>query len=977
MRFFAGICFCLGIFWLVPEVQATHINGGDIEWEYLGNDSFKITVNVFRNCNGTILASQPLTITSSTCRRKNYKTSIIALGDITPVCDEQCTRCDSKGCTFKYGIQQWAISAIIDVSDFKKNGCCWLTASWAECCRDNQFTTGAGGTDFYLESKVNVCQATPFDIWWQAPPASVICLGRDHVSSNNRLISSSVGDSIVHSLTEPLQGDTIKTPWRSPYSYDHPIYYLGFPVANRALPQGFRLDSTTATMRFRPMREEQTLITVKAQVYRNGQLLAETVREHPVIVIKCPSNSPPVVSGINCKSNQDKDFYKSICQGEKLEFDVCVSDQDKDDTVSIHYSHNIPNAQVSIKNKGSKRPSLHFEWTSDTLDTLDRVYSLFVEATDDACPVNGRRGRIFLIRVNKSSKLSVDTIPQSCGNYVFVAKADSFESFEWTINNKVITHTPIGKSNIDSLRYRFEGPGSHTVLAKAYTNGWCSHLSRSTLQVANDFLWIKPTRPDTLRPCSGQTFKVGVKTFGTSITPTTTWNQIDSNKGFQSSRTFRAGPRNGWINFRVSDGSCTRRDSFFVRTELEYVKLPENLIGCSANDTFVLNPFSHPSQAYDSITSFKWRPMFHRDSTLQITKASVVFIELTDTNGCLHKDTSTLSYKSGKFFIPNDTLVCGPGNARFTARAPTKGRFDWFFKGDKIRVKDSANTTVFLNQAQEVVVTFTDTLKSKECVYSDNFFLGFRYPAFSQLFYPDTICAGDSFEIKTRLPQALWTFQDSTAIGSTTKLRAEPSQPGGRNYPLKMEGISKHGCAKDTQVLVFVNSVPKVKFTAPDSTFQNWKVSPQNLSTNSKLHKYEWEVGTPPFVLSNAYSPTLRIDSIGVFDLKLRVTHKWNGCGDSSLKSIKVLRRVGFSSHAVERPYQLYPNPVAQTMYVQWPNVHSYQLRIYSTSGQLKEAYHASNELTTLDVSQLPPGIYLVHLQSNTHSVKGTFEIVR
>lgn len=977
LRLFSLFLFLLTI----QPADATHVSGGDMEWEYLGNDSFLVTAYVYRNCNGRALGNQPILISTATCGNKNYSTSLLAMGDITPVCDEQCTRCDSRGCTFKYGIQKWALSTIVVVTNFKKNNCCWVTASWDECCRDNQFTTGAASTTFYMESKFNVCEANPLKVTWQADPVFIVCLGRDLINSSNHLLSDQVSDSIVHSFKESMQTATIKTTWSSPYSYTAPIYYLGFPIASKRHPQGLRLDTLTGTLKFRPMKEEVTLMTIKAEVYRNGKLLGETMREQPVIVMKCPDNNPPTISGMDCRSNRDEDFNIALCNGEKIAFTICATDKDLDDTVTIAYSHNMPGAKVTILDKGTKRESLSFEWTTDTLDSIDRTYTLYVEANDNACPVNGRASRIFRITVNKNDPMSITAVEKDCGNQLLIAKGGSFERFEWKVEGRTQVHTKKTLSNTDSLYYRFNSPGQKVVEAKTYRDGKCAHFSKHSITVNNNFMWVQQTTADTVKPCVGDSIDLGLKIFGTKSTPTTTWNGTDSNKAFTSSRTFSAGSNNEWVRYTVHDGACRIKDSILLQTELEYMKIPESFIGCEGLDSFALTPFLHPSQALDSITSFVWQPSNTTDSIYWASKPETIRLEMKGSNGCTYLDSTQIVYKQAKFRIPSDTSVCPDDYASFSASTSSSGTFDWYFGGINVNnptytVLDQTNVRVNASVYSLARVIFTDTVGFKNCAFTDSFSYDFYPEAFIGLSYPDSVCEGDSFEVATRLSTGSWNFQGAYGMGKSTWMHTQAMQPGGRPYTLNGSAVSQYGCAKDTQVLIFVSSKPNVRFTVQDSIFKNWKLQPQNLSSNAAFYRYEWKVGTPAFVFSKDYSPTLRIDSLGIFDLKLRVSHKWNGCTDSVSKSIKVLRGVGSTPTGFKKGMQLFPNPAKQYIFVNWLDTELYQLDIYNATGQLLQTKKGNTGETVLNLNDLAEGIYFIHLQSDGFSSTRTFEVI-
>ena len=80
------------------NAYSTHVFGGEITWECVGQDSFIINVAVYRDCNGIGLWRAPIVIkcasTGSVIVRDTA--NLPTPTDITPVCDQYCSRCESR-----------------------------------------------------------------------------------------------------------------------------------------------------------------------------------------------------------------------------------------------------------------------------------------------------------------------------------------------------------------------------------------------------------------------------------------------------------------------------------------------------------------------------------------------------------------------------------------------------------------------------------------------------------------------------------------------------------------------------------------------------------------------------------------------------------------------------------------------------------------------------------------------------------------
>src|SRR6185436_4052423 len=87
------------------QAKATHLMGMDIQWNSLGNDTFLVTVIIYRRCtDGAVsLSITPPIITSDSCAN-SYTVSagnLIShdIEDITPVCNNTAKLCPSAGGT--------------------------------------------------------------------------------------------------------------------------------------------------------------------------------------------------------------------------------------------------------------------------------------------------------------------------------------------------------------------------------------------------------------------------------------------------------------------------------------------------------------------------------------------------------------------------------------------------------------------------------------------------------------------------------------------------------------------------------------------------------------------------------------------------------------------------------------------------------------------------------------------------------------
>jgi hypothetical protein len=382
------------------ETKANKIMASDLTWICVGQDSILIKLVVYRDCNGDILSSTPI---SFNCAATGDLITIKSIGigtpvDITPVCGISCTKCSSLSCSFPYGIHRYTLQAIVKLDG--AGSCCGVKISWQQCCRNLSITTGAAGTDFYTEAYMNRC-INPCD---NSPsftnsPVEILCVGLDYNLSQgvNDIDINSTGDQLLDSLnfewSQPLSAVNTTVLYSGEYTYNKPIYFWGFPKDALNLPKGIHLDPQCGSIEFRPMKPDISVMVIKVNEFRNGVKIAELMRNIQIIVMTCPTNHPPGVT------TQDSTRAKSVIAGETVRFDFISSDQDIDDSVNISWNYSIPGAIWTHTNGQSKHPTATLTWTPTEAHVRSLPYTFAVKVMDHFCPIWGRFTQVYEITV--------------------------------------------------------------------------------------------------------------------------------------------------------------------------------------------------------------------------------------------------------------------------------------------------------------------------------------------------------------------------------------------------------------------------------------------------------------------------------------------------------------------------------------------------------------------------------------------------
>ncbi len=257
------------------KAQATHVMGMDMQWKCLGNDTFEITVVVYRRCtDGAAGMSNPgIQITSDSCSNSytvgSGSPKSYTVEDITPVCASQQKPCPMSGgsgqstAQIPVGVERhtWVYKVYFGGN---YTNCCWYKIYWQLCCRNSNISTGYGDQDFYSYSWLNRC-VTPCDNGpeFKNTPIAIKCAGQD-VCFNHGVFDAD-GDSLSYAMAPPLGGS-----YSSPWSYTYPLTCLGGnnPNPNANPPTGFNLDPRTGDMCFRPMQVQITVLKIMVTEWR-------------------------------------------------------------------------------------------------------------------------------------------------------------------------------------------------------------------------------------------------------------------------------------------------------------------------------------------------------------------------------------------------------------------------------------------------------------------------------------------------------------------------------------------------------------------------------------------------------------------------------------------------------------------------------------------------------------------------------------
>jgi gliding motility-associated-like protein len=369
------------------EAQATHAMGGELTYECIGPNLYRVRLNFYRDCNGVAAPSnctngRQFRMRSTQCGATiNPCFGLEGVEIVTPICLSAVDRCNSS--QGQFGIQRFRYSTVVDLSQWAGCGTDWII-DWDLCCRNNAITSlnNPGSRNLYLTATLNntlqPCNNSPR---YLNDPTPFACVGQS--VSYNHGFNDVDGDSLSFELAPALGSNGSLIPYNPGYSFLQPIVTTGGANA-------VQINPVTGTITFVPSIQQFAVVTVRVREWRGGVQIGSYLRDVQFAIIACANNNPQV-TGINGTGQ----FTATICANETITFTVPSSDADAGQTVTMTWNNGIPGATFNVG--PGPLPVGTFSWTPTAANIGPNLFSVTVQ--DDACSLNGVNNFGFVVQV--------------------------------------------------------------------------------------------------------------------------------------------------------------------------------------------------------------------------------------------------------------------------------------------------------------------------------------------------------------------------------------------------------------------------------------------------------------------------------------------------------------------------------------------------------------------------------------------------
>ena len=301
------------------SLRASHIVGGDIYYDYLGNSNYRFYITIYRDCASTGAAYDDPLILAVYPQGSSSTSQLISIpfpgSVVLPIeFNNPCGTAPTGLC-----VEKAVYTTIINLPPITGG----YTITYQRCCRGPAISNlvSPDNTGLTLTTHVPGLETGAFanssPRYTNYPPL-LLCNNDQLVFDHSA--TDPDGDQLVYSLVTPYSGADAVTPMPNPPP--PPPYYpvtwsSGFSASVPLGPgSSTAINSTTGLLTSTPQMLGVFVVGIRVQEYRNGVLIGQTVRDFLFKVLNCNL----VLSAI-LPTQEQLSSFESYCQGLTVNFE--------------------------------------------------------------------------------------------------------------------------------------------------------------------------------------------------------------------------------------------------------------------------------------------------------------------------------------------------------------------------------------------------------------------------------------------------------------------------------------------------------------------------------------------------------------------------------------------------------------------------------------------------------------------------------
>lgn len=384
---------------LGTTAMATHMSGGEIYWECIGPNQYRLRLIVYRDCAGINVDPTYNLVLTSPCGNTNVTVTHNGPTELSQLCDVQLPNSTCNGGTLP-GIQQYTYTGTVTLPP-----CNSWSISWTNIYRNNAIVnlTNPGTRHMYIESVMNnaaaPCNDSPVFTNTAIP---YVCLGYPVTYSYGAVDSEA--DSLSYALIGARMINGTAIPYTNPNSPAQPI-------------PGITLDPVTGLMNFTLNTAGNWVVVVRVTEYdSNGNVIGMIMRDMQFVAYPC-ANIPPdaatgTVTNLTGQAVATGPRSVQVCESGNFCFDMVISDANATNVLTAvsNAAQNLPGATFTFT--GTNPITATLCWTAQP--GTAGFYPLIVNVNDGACPISAFQTYVYSIEVLSGLAANIVTTAEAC-----------------------------------------------------------------------------------------------------------------------------------------------------------------------------------------------------------------------------------------------------------------------------------------------------------------------------------------------------------------------------------------------------------------------------------------------------------------------------------------------------------------------------------------------------------------------------------
>lgn len=309
----------------MPQAKATHIVGGELTYEYLGNNNYKIYLTVYRDCfGGQADYDNPALLgvfNSSNVELQTVEMFLGVVNQVPSTINNPCITPPNNVC-----VEVTTYTTTLNLPPIPGG----YQLAYQRCCRNgiiqNIITPGDVGATYYAQipdPTVHGDNSSP--VFNNTPP---LYLCADLQFTFDHSATDPDGDVLVYELCEPFQGLSPVDPAAPPIEpppYNSVIWQNPYSVNDMLGGVPLTINPQTGVITATPSTIGTFVVGICVSEYRNGVLINQTKRDFQFTVADC---QPQVVSSFftpSVQCNNTVTFTNNSFGANKYHWDFGVS----------------------------------------------------------------------------------------------------------------------------------------------------------------------------------------------------------------------------------------------------------------------------------------------------------------------------------------------------------------------------------------------------------------------------------------------------------------------------------------------------------------------------------------------------------------------------------------------------------------------------------------------------------------------------